>query len=742
MQLTSLDWSIIAAYLVLVTVAGLVLAKRASKDTTEYFLAGRRLPWWIAGTSMVATTFACDTPLVISGWVRESGIWRNWQWWSFALCNVLAVMLFARYWRRGRVMTTAELAELRYGGKSAALLRGAVGVFQAGITNTIILCWVLLAAAKILGVLFELDKLEAVAIASSIALLYSVLGGFLAVVVTDVGQFVLAVIGAVVLAVLGWDAVGGAEGVAAAVASGALDPERLALIPTHGAGSWLDASFWTVPLVTFAVYLGVQWWAYEYVDGGPIAVQRISASRSERDGVLAMLWYSVAHYALRPWPWILVGIASLIMLPSIEVTAPFDGQVVEVSAASGKERLVVAPDDGGESVSIDLRALETRGVFEADEASGWYPTQVMVDGSPRALEAVPLGARVEGGAMLARTDPERAYVVMLAGLLPAGLLGLAITALLAAFMSTIDTHVNLASSFFVNDIYRRFVRKSARPAHYVNVGRLASVVVLGLAGYLVSLADSIGDLFTFFLALLSGMGPVYLLRWLWWRVKASTEIVAMIASSVTASTLAYSRMLHDVTGLEVFARVAEYRWELFGLSENGVLTGAGLLVITVSVSTCIALLSLLVTPRPRPESLVRFYRRVRPAGAWGPVRALCPELQRPRELGPVFTGWLGGLLTIFGALFGVGWTILGSPGYALVAVILAFIGTHMVRSALDALPSYDEGSPSGLTPASAPKLSLEVLQAPDVPRFGLGHPAPGVARQAPPGLFDDDEEHA
>lgn len=738
MHLSPLDWWILAGYLVLALGAGVVLARRAGQDTSEFFLAGRRLPWWVAGTSMVATTFACDTPLVVSGWVREVGIWRNWQWWCLALCNVLAVMLFARYWRRGQVMTTAELAELRYGGRSAAVLRGAVGVFQAGVTNTIILCWVLLAAAKILGVLFELDKFTSVALASGIALAYAVLGGFWAVAVTDVVQFALAVTGAVVLAVLGWEAIGGADGVAAAVSRGALEPERLALVPPHGPGTWLDATFWTIPVVTFAVYLGVQWWAYEYVDGGPIAVQRISASRTERDGVLAMLWYCVAHYALRPWPWILVGVASLVLLPPIEVAAPFDGRVVEVSTEAGRERLVVAPDGAGERVHIDLRALETRDVFAPGEASGWYPTQVVLDGTPRALEAVPVGARISAGDTLARTDPERAYVVMLAGLLPAGLLGLAVTALLAAFMSTVDTHVNLASSFFVNDVYRRFLRRGARPGHYVTVGRIASVVVLGLGGVLVSLNDSIGDLFTYFLALLAGMGPVYLLRWLWWRIKASTEIVAMLASSLTATLLAYSAPLHELTGLGVFARVAEHEWQLAGLAEDGVLTGAGVLVVTVAVSLAAALLSLLVTPRPRPEALTAFYRRVRPAGAWGPVRALCPDVQRPRELTPVVVGWIGGLLTVFGALFGSGWYLLGAPGRALVALLFAFVGTHLVRSALAALPADAPVAPS---PAPA-RLPLEVLQAPDAPRVGALGPAPGTSSHKAPTPFDEDEEHA
>jgi len=715
MLLSPLDWAIVGAYVALALASGLVLARRAGKDTDEYFLAGRRLPWWIAGTSMVATTFACDTPLVITGWVRSGGIWRNWEWWCLALCNVLAVFLFARYWRRGRVMTTAELVELRYGGRSAGLLRGTLGIFQAGLTNTIILSWVLLAAAKILGVLFELDKLTAVVLASVIALAYAVLAGFWAVVVTDIVQFPLALTGAVVLAVFAWNAIDGAAGLDAAVAAGQVAAERLALWPSAGPGGWLDASFWTAPIAALAVFLGVQWWAYEYVDGGIIAVQRISATRSERDGVLAMLWYNVAHYALRPWPWILVALASLVLLPQIEVRAPFDGTLRQATSTSGEERLVLSPAAGGEDVTLDLRALETRGVFGApDRPSGWYPTQVLVNGEARALDAVAAGVSFRADEVIARTDPERAYVVMLAGLLPAGLLGLAITALLAAFMSTIDTHVNLASSFFVNDIYRRFLHRGAAPRTYVLVGRLASVAALAVGGTFALLADSIGALFTFFLAFLSGVGPVYVLRWLWWRVKASTEIVAMVASSATATTLHFAGALHELTGLALFGEVAAYRWDVPGLAADGALTGPGILVLTVAVSTSLALLSLLLTPKARPEALVGFYRRVRPAGAWGPVRALCPGIERPRELGPVLVGWLGGLATIFGALFAIGWYLMGHPERALAAALVACVGTHAVRSALAALPAYDEATRAPLPPRAA--LTLEVLQAPDAPR--------------------------
>jgi SSS family solute:Na+ symporter len=691
MHLSPLDWAIVGVYVLLALGSGLFFAKRAGQDTSEYFLAGRRLPWWIAGTSMVATTFACDTPLVISGWVREGGIWQNWMWWSLTLCNVLAVVLFARYWRRGGVMTTAELAELRYGGPSAKVLRGVLGVFQAGITNCIILCWVLLAAAKILDVLFELDKDVSLLLASLVALSYSVLAGFWAVVVTDLVQFTLALIGAVVLAVFAWDAIGNTEGLAAAVQAGTVASQQLALLPSAGPGGLFDASFWTIPVASLVVWLGVQWWAYEYVDGGIIAVQRISASRSERDGVLAMLWYSVLHYAVRPWPWILVGIASLVMLPSVEVTAPVDGTIRSVDATRGAERLVLAPDDGSADIVVDLRALEPRDVFASRPGpSGWYPTQVMVNGAATALDAVPAGVAIEEGAVIARTDPERAYVVMLAGLLPVGLLGIAVTALLAAFMSTIDTHVNLASSFFVNDLYRRFMRRTASPTHYVNVGRVASVCVLAFAAFLASLGDSIGDLFTFFLAFLSGVGPIYVLRWLWWRIKASTEIVAMVASSCTATTLKFADTLHEVTGFGPFGAVAGYEWSVPGLSEGGSLTAPGVLVLTVAVSSAVALLSLLLTKRPAPESLVDFYRRVRPAGAWGPVRALCPEVSPPEGPAPVLLGWLGGVLAIYGLLFALGEWFLGERGLAgAFAAVMVVGAVLLVRSlrALDATAS-------------------------------------------------------
>lgn len=655
MHLAPIDWAVIVGYALFALGVGIVFARRAGKDVDEYFLSGRTLPWWIAGTSMVATTFASDTPLVISGWVRTEGIWQNWLWWCTAAGGMLTVFLFARYWRRGEVMTTAELSELRYGGAEAKVLRGFLGVYQSLISNTIILCWVILAAIKILGVLFEVDVHVAMGLACALALAYSLLAGFWGVVVTDLVQFTMAMTGAVALAILAWNGVGGADAVVGLVgdASTGIDPDLLRFFPRAGEGGIFDASFWTVSFTTVCVLLGVQWWAYEYVDGGMLAIQRISACRSERDGVLAYLWYAVAHFALRPWPWILVGLASLVALPRLELPAPTAGTVTAVGAGE----IEITPADGA---PVRVRLAD----HALDDEPAWFPSQPTVDVGSAAAPTV-----VAAGETIAATDPERAYVVMMKRYLPAGLLGLVIASLLAAFMSTVDTHVNLASSFFVNDLYRRFLRPDASAGHYVLVARIASAAVLAVAGLLATVADSISDLFTFFMAFLSGVGPVYVLRWLWWRVRASTEIVAVLVSSVASTTLTFG----------------SWEWSLGSLAEDGDLTGAGRLVLVVLASGSLSILSLVLAPRPDPTRLVGFYRKVRPIGFWGPVRALCPDVERPREARPIFLGALGGLGLVYGILFATGLWLLRRQGEAVAWIGVAAVGGAVATWALGRL---------------------------------------------------------
>jgi len=650
MHLHPIDWIVIALSIALTFWIGAKYTRRASQSIDEYFLSGRTLPWWLAGTSMVATSFAADTPLVISGWVRDGGLWKNWVWWCFALSGMFSVFLFARWWRRGGVMTKAELAELRYGGASARVLRGTLGVLHAGWTNTIILCWVLLAAVKIMDVLFGVDKFWALVISCGVAVTYSTMSGLWGVVVTDMFQFFLAIGGAISLAVLTWGAAGGGDGILAAAAQGgAFTPDTLHFFPSPGPGGWLDASFWTGPLTALAVYLGVSWWAVENVDGASAAVQRICASKDERHGLLATLWFNVAHYALRPWPWIMVGLASLVLLPAIEVRAPVAGSVIAVSA----DEIVLQPAGDAAAVTVPLHAGE--------DARDWR-AQPGAD--------VKIGRSVATDQLIARTDSERAYVVMMARYLPIGLLGLVIASLLAAFMSTVDTHINLAASFFVNDVYRRFLKPGATAGHYVLVGRIASVAVMILASLFAYEAESISDLFMFFLAFLSGVGPVYVLRWLWWRVRASTELTAMVSSALATLLLTFWKPV----------------WDLGPLSPGGELGNEGRLLLVVSFSLLCSMLSMAVTAAPDPASLVPFYRRIRPWGAWGPVAELAPDVQRPAELLAVGTGVVGGLMATMGLMFAIGFVLLQRHDEAWVAGACAVTGAAAVAFALRRLP--------------------------------------------------------
>ncbi len=652
MALATIDWLVILAYVAFAVTVGVRLSGRASTNIDEFFVSGRTLPWWLAGTSMVATTFAVDTPLVITGWVRDYGIWKNWLWWCFAITSLLGVFVFARLWRRSGVLTKAELAELRYGGAGARALRATLGAMHAGVTNTIILCWVLLAAAKIADVLFDVDKALALAIGCTIALSYSLLAGFWGVVLTDALQFTMSMVGAVALATVAWQTIGGVEGL---LASGVLAADTLSFVPRPGTGTPFEPSFWTTPVAILAVNLGVGWWATEWADSDSVVVQRVAASRDERQGTLAVLWYAIAHYALRPWPWILVALASLVILPTLEVRAPVDGVVSAVDA----QGVHIEPAAGGPAVTTPLRP--------EGSSEDWYPLPA---------QGLAAGQPVSQGEVMARTDSERAYVVMMQRFLPAGLLGLVAASLLAAFMSTIDTHVNLASSFFVNDLYRRFFHPGGSERHYVLVARLASLGVMALAAFFAYSAESISDLFTFLLAFLGGVGPVYMLRWLWWRVRASTEITAMLASASTTVALS----------------LAPIDWHLGPLSTGGELLHEARLLIVVAVSLVASLLSMALTRTPDPASLVAFYQRVKPVGWWAPVRALAAPGSAPSAASDrVITGVASGLALVYGTLFGAGHLLLGQPSAAATGAVAAILGAVGVAYSLRPLLSDPQG---------------------------------------------------
>jgi Na+/proline symporter len=319
MNLSLLDWIVIAAYFLFNLGIGLYYARKATGSTSEFFLSGRNVPWWLAGTSMVATTFAADTPLAVTGFVARNGIAGNWLWWNFVMSGMLTVFLYARLWRRAGVMTDIEFAELRYSGKPAAFLRGFRALYLGLPINCIILGWVNLAMVKILEITLGLNKRNAILVVIGMLLFtafYTAISGLWGVLVTDLFQFSLKMGMVIVLAVLAVNAVGGIDQLKSKI--GAMDAatgsgSRLAFFPEFD-------SVW-MPAITLFVYLGVIWWSTWYPGaepgGGGYVAQRIFSAKNEKHGLLATLWFNIAHYALRPWPWILTALASLILYPEL-----------------------------------------------------------------------------------------------------------------------------------------------------------------------------------------------------------------------------------------------------------------------------------------------------------------------------------------------------------------------------------------------------------------------------------------
>ncbi|HEY6216597.1 MAG TPA: sodium:solute symporter family protein [Pyrinomonadaceae bacterium] len=319
MNLSILDWTVIGAYFLFNLGIGLYYARRASGSTSEFFLSGRNVPWWLAGTSMVATTFAADTPLAVTGFVARNGIAGNWLWWNFVMSGMLTVFLYARLWRRAGVMTDIEFAELRYSGKPAAFLRGFRALYLGLPINCIILGWVNLAMVKILEITLGVNKRGAIMIVIGMLIFtsfYTAISGLWGVLVTDLFQFALKMGMVIVLAILAVNAVGGIDGMKTKI--GAMDAaagagSRLAFFPEYNS-AWM-------PAITLFVYLGVIWWSTWYPGaepgGGGYIAQRIFSAKNEKHGLLATLWFNIAHYALRPWPWILTALASLILYPTL-----------------------------------------------------------------------------------------------------------------------------------------------------------------------------------------------------------------------------------------------------------------------------------------------------------------------------------------------------------------------------------------------------------------------------------------
>lgn len=611
MQLEILDYAIIIAFFVVSLAIGVYASRRSGDSTKEFFLSGRNMPWWLLGVSMVATTFSADTPNLVTDIVRKNGVAGNWAWWAFLLTGMLTVFVYARLWRRSGVMTDLEFYELRYSGKPARFLRQFRALYLGVFFNIVIMATVCLAGIKIAGVLLDVDPVTTLVVASVVTVAYSVMGGLRGVILTDFVQFGLAMVGAVGAAVviLNLPQVGGLDG----LITHELVTPKLDIFP-----SFDDPSNY-IPLLIIPI--AVQWWNVWYPGaepgGGGYVAQRMLAAKNEKHAVGATLLFNVFHYALRPWPWILIALASLIVFPNL------------------------------------------------DSLAAAFPN---ID--PNTI------------------DHDLAYPAMLS-YLPSGLLGLVIASLLAAFMSTISSHLNWGSSYVVNDWYQRFIKPEASEKELVVVGRVSTVLLMVMAAALAPLLQSAKTAFDLLLQIGAGTGLIFILRWFWWRVNAYSEITGMIVSFVVAlgflfyPAFADMPMVANEAGALVRADVADVLkpWQITlrgGTDSTGFLPYLASwhqLLIGISLTTIAWITVTLMTRPTSNEVLQGFYRKIHPGGpGWKAVAAGMPAgttVTADGNLTVRIAAVFIGAVAIYGVLFATGFYLYGNLPATLISTVLA-----------------------------------------------------------------------
>lgn len=552
MHLTTLDWVIVIVSISICFLPPLILSRRASKNTAEFFTSGRAAPWWLIGISMVATTFSTDTPNLVANIVRNNGVAGNWVWWAFLLTGMMTVFFYARLWRRSLVLTDLEFYELRYAGKPASFVRGFRAIYLGLFFNTVIMASVNLAAAKIANVILGWPMTRTLIFCSIINVTFAALAGLWGVLVVDLIQFGIAMTGAFSAAIfaLKQPEIGGLSGLFSK-----LDARSLSLLPDFGN--------WTVALSIFIIPVAVQWWSVWYPGaepgGGSYIAQRMLAARSEKDALSGTLFFNFAHYALRPWPWILVALCSFIIYPSLtDIQKAFPG--------------------------VDPRLIGN----------------------------------------------DMAYPAMLR-FLPPGFLGIMVAGLLAAYISTLVTHLNWGSSYVVHDFYRRFLKPGADEKHYVAAGRVMTVVLMVLASLLTFVLESAKASFDLMLSIGAGTGLIYLLRWFWWRINAWSEIAAMASSF----SIAVYFFIRGKMGQLVPQHIS--------------------LMTTIAFTTVVWLVVTYLTRPVSREKLISFYQLVKPAGpGWNKIRKEAGLEESPDSLTLSFAGWVAGCLFVYSALFGAG----------------------------------------------------------------------------------------
>jgi len=591
--MTLLDWVIIGIYFLIVAGIALYYSKRAGQNTSEFFLSGRRMTWWLAGIGMVATTFAADTPMAVTELVAENGIAGNWIWWNFAFGGMLTVFFFARLWRRCGIQTDIEFVEVRYTGHVAAWLRGIKAIYFGLLLNTIIIGWVSLAMETAIHVLwpdltiFGKDSISIVGLTMSAPLvlvsalvilvsIFALLSGLWGVAVTDVMQFVLAMTGSILMAifVLQMPEIGGIAGL-----KSRLPVETFRFFPTIGEASGAAAAF-ALSVPAFVAFIGIQWWSSWYPGsepgGGGYSAQRMMGTASERDATFSALLFTVAHYCIRPWPWILVALASLILYPDL-------------------------------------------------------------------------------------THSREGFIMVMRDVLPIGVLGMVFAAFLAAFMSTVSTHLNWGVSYLVNDFWRRFVQPGKNERWYVSISRILTFVVGLLSVLLATQLESISQAWTLIITASAGLGTVLILRWYWWRINAWSELVATLAPIIL--------VLLTLFGVPVPGIQESFPSNLF---------------MIVGITTALWILATFLSRPTAQSTLEAFYKLVRPAGpGWRPIAALHPEIRPDATIFSMARQWATGVVLVYTSLFATGYLILGNIFPGILMLLAAISATIYLRWTFD-----------------------------------------------------------
>ncbi len=569
MKMATIDWVVIGSYFFIALFIGIWASKKAANDTRSFFLAGQEMPWWLLGISMVATTFSTDTPNLVTDLVRQKGVSGNWGWWAFLLTGMLTVFVYAKLWRRSNVLTDIEFYELRYSGKAAAFLRGFRALYLGLIFNVLVMGTVSLAAVKFGEIILGWKGWQTLLVACSITLTYSTLGGLKAVIITDFVQFILAMIGSILAMfyIINLPQIGGIKNLTQH--ENVID--NLSLLPNLS-----DPSVW-VPVML--VPLAVQWWASYYPGaepgGGGYIAQRMFSAKDEKNAIGATLLFNIAHYALRPWPWIIIALSSLIVFP----------ELADIQRAF--------PDLPSNKLGHDV-----------------------------------------------------AYPAMLS-LLPSGLLGLVAASLIAAFMSTMSTQLNLGASYLVNDFYKRFINQQASENQMVRMGRIFTIISVIFGAGLGLILTSASQAFELLLMIGAGTGLIYLLRWFWWRINAYTEIVAMISSLIIAYY--FNFLSHNLAS-----------WQE--------------IVIGALLTTIIWIIATFLTPPDDEETLKNFVKKVNPGGpGWKNFSS-----NKMKEKWSVPIGLLCmllGSISVYGALLGVGSLIYGHYKTAALLISLTAVSS-------------------------------------------------------------------